>query len=109
MEAGAMDLGIDPAEIRRRNFIQPNEFPYKAPAGATYDSGDYEAGLKQALELAAYDELKVAREKARAAGKLFGIGMAAGIEPSGSNMAYVTLAQTPEERAKAGGLSLIHI
>lgn len=105
MEAGAMDLGIDPAEIRRRNFIQPNEFPYKAPAGATYDSGDYEAGLKQALELAAYDELKVAREKARAAGKLFGIGMAAGIEPSGSNMAYVTLAQTPEERAKAGGRS----
>ena len=105
MEAGAKELGIDPAEIRRRNFIQPDEFPYEAPAGSIYDSGDYEAGLDQALELAAYDELKAAREYARAAGKLFGIGMAAGIEPSGSNMAYVTLAQTPEERAKAGGRS----
>ena len=105
MEAGAKELGLDPAEIRRRNFIQPDEFPYKAPAGATYDSGDYEAGLNQAMELAAYDDLKAARENARSDGKLFGIGMAAGIEPSGSNMAYVTLAQTPEERAKAGGRS----
>lgn len=105
MEAGAKELGIDPAEIRRRNFIRADEFPYDAPAGATYDSGDYEKGLDQALDLAAYDELKAAREKARADGKLFGIGMAAGIEPSGSNMAYVTLAQTPEERAKAGGRS----
>jgi 2-furoyl-CoA dehydrogenase large subunit len=105
MDAGAKELGIDPAEIRRRNFIRPEEFPYSAPAGATYDSGDYEAGLDQALELAAYDALKADREKARAEGRLFGIGFAAGIEPSGSNMAYVTLAQTPEERAKAGGRS----
>ena len=105
MDAGAKELGIDPAEIRRRNFVRPDEFPYHAPAGATYDSGDYEAGLDQALDLAAYDDLKSARDKARAEGRLFGIGMAAGIEPSGSNMAYVTLAQTPEERAKAGGRS----
>lgn len=105
MEAGAKELGLDPAEIRRRNFIQPDEFPYDAPAGATYDAGDYEKGLDQALDLAAYEDLKAARDRARADGKLFGIGMAAGIEPSGSNMAYVTLAQTPEERAKAGGRS----
>ena len=105
MDAGAKELSIDPAEIRRRNFIRAEEFPYKAPAGATYDAGDYEAGLEQALELAEYEDLKLAREQARANGKLFGIGMAAGVEPSGSNMAYVTLAQTPEERAKAGGRS----
>lgn len=105
MDAGAKELGIDPAEIRRRNFIQPDEFPYAAPAGAVYDSGDYEAGLDLALELGPYDELKAARDAARAEGKLFGIGMACGVEPSGSNMAYVTLAQTPEERAKAGGRS----
>ncbi|MEC8288379.1 MAG: molybdopterin cofactor-binding domain-containing protein, partial [Pseudomonadota bacterium] len=105
MDAGAKALAIDPAEIRRRNFIQPEQFPYKAPAGATYDSGNYETGLKKALDLAAYDALKEARKEARADGKLVGIGMAAGIEPSGSNMAYVTLAQTPEERAKAGGRS----
>lgn len=105
MDAGAKELGIDPAEIRRRNFIRPDEFPYSAPAGAIYDSGDYEAGLDKALELAAYEQMKADRDRARAEGRLFGIGMAAGIEPSGSNMAYVTLAQTPEERAKAGGRS----
>ena len=53
-------------------FIQPDEFPYKAPAGATYDSGDYEAGPNQAMELAAYDDLKAARENARSDGKLLG-------------------------------------
>ena len=105
MDAGAKELGIDPAEIRRRNFIRPDEFPYRAPAGAVYDSGDYEQGLDQALALAGYEQLKADRDKARAEGRLFGIGFAAGIEPSGSNMAYVTLAQTPEERAKAGGRS----
>ena len=84
MDAGAKALAIDPAEIRRRNFIQPEQFPYKAPAGAAYDSGNYEIGLKKALDLAAYDALKEARKEARADGKLFGIGMAAGIEPSGS-------------------------
>lgn len=105
MEAGAKEIGIDPAEIRRRNFIQPAEFPYDTPAGSKYDSGNYEAGLDKALDLASYETLKVLRQKARAEGKLFGIGMAAGVEPSGSNMAYVSLAQTPEERAKSGGRS----
>jgi 2-furoyl-CoA dehydrogenase large subunit len=55
--------------------------------------------------LADYAALKARRDAARAEGKLFGIGFACGVEPSGSNMAYVTLAQTPEERAKAGGRS----
>lgn len=105
MDAGAKELGLDPAEIRRRNFIPADAFPYDAPAGATYDSGDYAAGLQKALELADYDSLITARDAARADGKLFGIGLAMAVEPSGSNMAYVTLAQTPEERAKAGGRS----
>ena len=105
IEAGARELGIDIAEIRRRNFIPPAAFPYEAPAGSTYDSGDYEAGLDETLKLADYDSLKAERDRARAEGRLFGIGIGVGIEPSGSNMAYVTLAQTPEERAKAGGRS----
>ena len=105
MDAGARELGIDPADIRRRNFISPDQFPYQAPAGSILDSGDYEAGLDKALEMAGYAKLKAEREAARANGRLFGIGMAAGIEPSGSNMAYVTLAQTPEERARSGGRS----
>ena len=105
MDAGAKELGIDPAEIRRRNFVPPEAFPYEAPAGATYDSSDYPAGMDKALELADYEALKAERERARAEGRLFGIGLAAGVEPSGSNMAYVTLAQTPEERSRAGGRS----
>ncbi|MDD9926526.1 MAG: xanthine dehydrogenase family protein molybdopterin-binding subunit [Rhodospirillaceae bacterium] len=105
MDKAARALGVDPAELRRRNFIPANAFPYDAPAGAQYDSGDYAKGLDLALELADYEVLKARRDAAREAGKLFGIGFACGVEPSGSNMAYVTLAQTPEERAKAGGRS----
>ncbi len=105
MDAGAAALGIDPAEIRRRNFVPAAAFPYHAPAGAVYDSGDYEAGLTLALKLGDYPALRAEQARARAAGRLFGIGMAAGVEPSGSNMAYVTLSQTPEERRRAGGRS----
>lgn len=105
MDKAARTLRIDPAELRRRNFIPATAFPYDAPAGAQYDSGDYGKGLDLALDLADYPALKARRDAARADGKLFGIGFACGVEPSGSNMAYVTLAQTPEERAKAGGRS----
>ena len=105
MDAAARALGVDPAEIRRRNFISRGAFPYRTPAGALYDAGDYEAGLDEALRLADYPALLAERDRARRDGRLFGIGFAAGVEPSGSNMAYVTLAQTPEERARAGGRS----
>ena len=105
MEIAARALKLDPAEIRRRNFLSPSAFPYATPGGAIYDAGDYAKGLDLALELSDYPHLQDRRRAARAAGRLFGIGMAAGVEPSGSNMAYVTLAQTAEERAKAGGRS----
>jgi 2-furoyl-CoA dehydrogenase large subunit len=105
MDKAARTLELDPAELRRRNFIPANAFPYDAPAGAQYDSGDYAKGLDLTLELADYDALKARRMAARTEGRLFGIGIACGVEPSGSNMAYVTLAQTPEERARAGGRS----
>ncbi len=105
MDAAARALRLDPAEIRRRNFIRREEFPYRTPGGALYDSGDYAAGLDEALRLADYRALDARRARARSEGRLFGIGLAAAVEPSGSNMAYVTLAQTPEERARAGGRS----
>ncbi len=105
MEVAARELKLDPAEIRRRNFLPPTAFPYTTPAGAVYDAGDYGKGLDLTLELANYPQLLAKRDAAQAQGRLFGIGIASGIEPSGSNMAYVTLAHTPEERAKAGGRS----
>jgi 2-furoyl-CoA dehydrogenase large subunit len=100
MDIAARGLGIDPAELRRRNFVPRDAFPYCAPAGAVLDAGDYEAALSELLRLADYGELKRRREAARRDGRLFGIGIAAGIEPSGSNMAYVSLAQTFEDRSR---------
>src|SRR5262249_60178935 len=96
MEIAARGLGIDPVELRRRNFIPAGAFPYRAPAGAVFDAGDYDAALSELLRIVDYDELRRRREEARRAGRLFGVGRAAGVEPSGSNMAYVSLAQTAE-------------
>ena len=73
--------------------------PYRTPSGALYDSGDYAACLDHALELADYDELRARVATARAEGRLAGIGLACIVEPSISNMGYITLAQTADERA----------
>jgi len=100
MDKAARRLGIDAAELRRRNFIPKDAFPYRAPAGSILDAGDYGAALDELLRLAPYDQLKQRRERAQRHGKLYGIGFAAGVEPSGSNMAYVSLAQTADERGK---------
>ena len=94
----ADELGMDPAEVRRRNLIPPQAMPYRTPSGGLYDSGDYEACLDQTLELARYDERLAWRDTARAEGKLVGIGLACVVEPSISNMGYITLAQTAEDR-----------
>jgi 2-furoyl-CoA dehydrogenase large subunit len=101
MEIAARGLAMDPAELRRRNFIPADAFPYRAPAGAIFDAGDYDAGLAELLRIADYDTLNRRRAEVRRAGGLFGIGLAAGVEPSGSNMAYVSLAQTAEDRRRA--------
>src|SRR5712671_6724793 len=87
-------------DMAGHSSISAGAFPYKAPAGAIFDAGDYEAALSELLRIADYDELKRRRDEARRAGRLFGIGLAAGVEPSGSNMAYVSLAQTAEERRR---------
>jgi aerobic carbon-monoxide dehydrogenase large subunit len=83
IDTAARELGIDPIEIRRLNFIPPDAFPYATPLGNEYDSGDYAATLDHALELADYEELVEQRDAARAAGKLFGIGVCTFVEPAG--------------------------
>lgn len=100
MEIAARELAIDPAELRRRNFIPRTAFPYRCPAGSILDAGDYPAALDELKRLAGYQDLLRRRDEARRAGRRYGIGLAAGIEPSGSNMAYVGLAQTPQERGR---------
>ena len=101
MNVAAGRLGLDPAELRRRNLIEAATFPYRTPSGGLYDSGDYEACLDHALELAGYEERRDEQAAARAAGRSLGIGVACVVEPSISNMGYITLAQTAAERAQA--------
>ncbi|MFN8221947.1 MAG: xanthine dehydrogenase family protein molybdopterin-binding subunit [Gaiellales bacterium] len=92
-------LGLDPAAVVRQNLVRPEELPYRTPAGALYDSGDFVACLDRALELSHYADRRREAAAARAEGRLVGIGLACVVEPSISNMGYITLAQTPEERA----------
>lgn len=75
IDAAAAELDLSPVEIRRKNFIPPEEFPYKIPSGNMYDSGDYEAVLDEALELADYDEWREKQEAAREEGRHIGIGL----------------------------------
>ncbi len=81
MDIAARGLGIDTAEIRRRNYIRPEQFPYTIPSGNEYDSGNYEAALDKVLEMADYRRLREEQARARAEGRLFGIGVASTIEP----------------------------
>ncbi|MFN0072462.1 MAG: xanthine dehydrogenase family protein molybdopterin-binding subunit [Chloroflexota bacterium] len=83
MDRIAHDLGLDPVEVRRVNFIQPEAFPYKAPGTRVFDSGNYEGALNKALDVSGYAELRAEQERARAAGKIMGIGMAAYVEVCG--------------------------
>jgi carbon-monoxide dehydrogenase large subunit len=79
----ARELGKDPAEVRRLNFIQPDQFPYKSAAGAVYDTGNYEAALDKALSVAGYQSLRAEQAQKRAEGKLMGIGLSSYIEICG--------------------------
>jgi 2-furoyl-CoA dehydrogenase large subunit len=97
-------LGMDPAEVRRRNLIQANQFPYRTPTGGLYDSGNYPAALERALEAAGYDELRREQARARAQGRLFGVGIALAVDPSVSNMGYISVALEPEIRGRPGYL-----
>jgi 2-furoyl-CoA dehydrogenase large subunit len=84
-------LGLDRLEVRRRNFIRAEEFPYTIPSGSTYDSGDYHAVVDKVLARAGYAELIAARDALRASGRLAGLGIAACLEPSGGNSAFEPL------------------
>jgi 2-furoyl-CoA dehydrogenase large subunit len=91
MDHVARHLGMDRVELRRRNLIRKEEFPYRIPSGSTYDSGDYHAVLDKALEEIDYPALVAARDRARAAGRLAGIGISTCLEPNGGNSAFEPL------------------
>jgi carbon-monoxide dehydrogenase large subunit len=85
-DLAAAALGMDPVEIRRRNLIAPERFPYASPLGFTYDSGRYERALDRACELIDYPGLRREQRAVRAADRVMGIGLAVFIERAGSGV-----------------------
>ena len=98
----AVELKLDHLEVITRNLIPNAKFPYKAAAGALYDSGDYRRAVETATGEGRLDDLKRRRDAARAAGRRYGIGFAVVVEPGMSNMGYLSTLLTPEARDKAG-------
>ena len=88
VQTAAYELGIDPAEIRLRNFIQPDQFPYETPTGFVYDSGDYPTALRKAMDAAGYEQLRAEQAEARAQGRLIGIGIAHFTEAVGAGPSH---------------------
>lgn len=80
MDRVAAELGIDPTELRRKNFPQPDEFPFATATGLVYDSGDYAKALDKALAVVDYQKLRAEQARARAAGRLVGIGVSTYVE-----------------------------
>src|SRR5207244_5422538 len=78
----AAEIGMDPAEVRRRNFIAPDKFPFQTKTGAMYDSGHYEEALDKALAAAGYEQLREEQRRRRASGdpRQRGIGVSSYVE-----------------------------
>jgi len=87
VQNAAYELGIDPVQLRMRNFIRPEQFPYHSATGFVYDSGEYARALQLALDTVGYDELRAEQAAARAEGRLMGIGMASFTEVVGAGNA----------------------
>jgi carbon-monoxide dehydrogenase large subunit len=96
----ANELKMDPVEIRRKNFIQPGEFPYTQNFGLVVDSGDYDKALDRALEIAGYDALRKQQAEGRKQGRYIGIGLSTWIELCGFGPSAATAPAT-------GGIALV--
>ncbi len=102
MQRLAVELGLDPLEVIRRNLVPAAAMPYRAAAGAALDSGDYPRAVEIAERDGGLAELRRRRDEARAAGRLYGIGYAAVVEPTQSNMGYLSNILTREQRERRG-------
>jgi carbon-monoxide dehydrogenase large subunit len=80
----AHELGMDPADYRLKNFIRPEQFPYKSALGWEYDSGNYEGALRKAMDLIGYEELRKEQAEKRSRGELMGIGISSFTEIVGA-------------------------
>ncbi|UQS25735.1 xanthine dehydrogenase family protein molybdopterin-binding subunit [Amycolatopsis thermalba] len=89
MDLFAAEIGMDPAQVRRVNFIRPDEFPYQSPTGANYDTGEYAKVLDQVLEAGGYEQLRAEQARRREAGDpvVLGLGLSAYVEVTGNDRA----------------------
>jgi CO/xanthine dehydrogenase Mo-binding subunit len=97
LEEVAWHRGLDRLEVRRRNLIRAEQFPYLIPSGTTYDSGDYHAVIDKVLARADYPALVAERDRLWEQGLLAGIGIAACLEPSGANSTFEPLLNPKNE------------
>ncbi len=98
----AIELNLDHLDVIKRNLVPAAKMPYRAAAGALYDSGDYPRAVATATGDGRLDDLKRRRDAARAAGRKYGIGFAVVVEPAMSNMGYLSTLLTADAREKAG-------
>ncbi len=98
----AREMGLDHLEVIKRNLIPSGSFPYKTAAGSLFDSGDYPRCVELATGGGRLEALMKRRDEARKAGKYYGIGFAAVVEPAMSNMGYLSTLLSPEAREKVG-------
>jgi 2-furoyl-CoA dehydrogenase large subunit len=105
MDRVAQELGLDPADVRRRNLVTPDQFPYTTPNGNIHGSGDYPTLLSKALKNIDYAELRRQQAFERKHGRLLGIGVAIGVEPGGRNAARdMAIFPTSTQMPGAGGV-----
>ena len=103
MDKVAAAVGLERIEVRRRNFIRKEEFPYLIPSGSTYDSGDYHTVVDKVFAHIDFAEMEQERDRLRASGMLAGIGIAACLEPSGGNSVVRAAAQREEHHDDLDG------
>ncbi|MEC9289198.1 MAG: xanthine dehydrogenase family protein molybdopterin-binding subunit, partial [Chloroflexota bacterium] len=103
----ALDLGLDPMEVRRTNFIAPDAFPHETPTGIIYDSGDYEAVFDRVLELSEYDSWRErSRQQSQDSGVLIGVGLATVVKGSGAKV--ITLSEHSRVIVNQDGAVTVH-
>ena len=102
MQRIAIALALDPLDVIRRNLVPTDAFPYRTASGGLLDSGDYARAIEVAVRDGGLADLAARRTRARQEGRFYGIGFAAIVEPSVSNMGYITTLLTADERRRAG-------
>jgi carbon-monoxide dehydrogenase large subunit len=111
----ADELGRDPVDLRMQNFIRPEQFPYTSRTGWVYDSGDYEAAMREALRIAGYDELRREQAEKRERGEVMGIGVSFFTEAVGAgprdtmDMAGLAMADGCEVRIHPSGKAVVRL